>query len=123
MIPAKTIQPAPSGSEYGPAAVAWTPGSIVDMQPPYDGGGRCNLRQPTGEPGSPRADEGHPPSYGEDRPQRMRHRFRARSLRPADGDHAASEEQRVLEFEPGELTRIFVAPPWLRDAGLVAWLI
>jgi predicted PurR-regulated permease PerM len=53
----------------------------------------------------------------------MRHRFRARSLRPADGDHAASEEQRVLEFEPGELTRIFVAPPWLRDAGLVAWLI
>jgi predicted PurR-regulated permease PerM len=29
----------------------------------------------------------------------------------------------VLEIEPGELTRVFVAPPWLRDAGLVAWLL
>jgi predicted PurR-regulated permease PerM len=53
----------------------------------------------------------------------MRHRFRARFLHAGDGDTAGAEEERVLEIEPGELTRIFVAPPWLRDAGLVAWLI
>ena len=53
----------------------------------------------------------------------MRHRFRARFLREGDGDPVAAQEERVLEIEPGELTRIFVAPPWLRDAGLVAWLI
>ena len=29
----------------------------------------------------------------------------------------------VFEIESGELERVFVAPPWLRDAGLVAWLL
>jgi predicted PurR-regulated permease PerM len=53
----------------------------------------------------------------------MRHRFRARFLHEGDGDTAGDQEERVLEIEPGELTRVFVAPPWLRDAGLVAWLI
>ena len=53
----------------------------------------------------------------------MRHRFRARFLHEGGGDQAVDHEERVLEIEPGELTRIFVAPPWLRDAGLVAWLI
>ena len=54
----------------------------------------------------------------------MRHRFRARFLHEGGGEHAVGpEEERVLEIEPGELTRIFVAPPWLRDAGLVAWLL
>ena len=53
----------------------------------------------------------------------MRHRFRARFLHEGGPEHAAGQEERVLEIEPGELTRIFVAPPWLRDAGLVAWLI
>jgi putative heme transporter len=53
----------------------------------------------------------------------MRHRFRARFLHPGDGDNAGVAEERVLEIEPGELTRIFIAPPWLRDAGLVAWLV
>jgi putative heme transporter len=32
-------------------------------------------------------------------------------------------EPSVLEIQPGELTRVFVAPPWLRDAGIVAWLL
>jgi predicted PurR-regulated permease PerM len=53
----------------------------------------------------------------------MRHRFRARFLHEGGGEQAVGQEERVLEIEPGELTRIFVAPPWLRDAGLVAWLI
>jgi predicted PurR-regulated permease PerM len=53
----------------------------------------------------------------------MRHRFRARFTQAGDGEAAGVEDERVLEIEPGELTRIFVAPPWLRDAGLVAWLI
>src|SRR5436190_13500266 len=53
----------------------------------------------------------------------MRHRFRARFTHAGDGDTAGAQDERVLEIEPGELTRIFVAPPWLRDAGLVAWLI
>jgi putative heme transporter len=53
----------------------------------------------------------------------MRHRFRARFTHAGDGDTAAAADERVLEIEPGELTRIFAAPEWLRDAGLVAWLI
>src|SRR5438876_4775081 len=53
----------------------------------------------------------------------MRHRFRARFLHEGGGEQAAGQEERILEIEPGELTRIFVAPPWLRDAGLVAWLL
>src|SRR3954465_12544319 len=34
-----------------------------------------------------------------------------------------ADEPIVLEIEPDELSRVFVAPPWLRDAGIVAWLI
>src|SRR5689334_9398679 len=53
----------------------------------------------------------------------MRHRFRARFLHEGGAEQAVGPEERILEIEPGELTRIFVAPPWLRDAGLVAWLL
>jgi predicted PurR-regulated permease PerM len=51
--------------------------------------------------------------------------IRARFTREArsPGGEDAGEETSVLEIEPGELTRVFVAPPWLRDAGLVAWLL
>jgi predicted PurR-regulated permease PerM len=38
-------------------------------------------------------------------------------------DPAVADETRVVEIEPGELNRLFVAPRWLRDAGIVAWLI
>ena len=50
-----------------------------------------------------------------------RPRFRARFTSRSTGDHAT--ETQILELEPGELGRVFVAPPWLRDAGIVAWLI
>jgi len=50
----------------------------------------------------------------------MRHRIRARLADPPDGDH---DDSPVLEIEPGELSRVFVAPAWLRDAGIVAWLL
>jgi predicted PurR-regulated permease PerM len=51
--------------------------------------------------------------------------FRARLTRHGDGaPHNNTEPQdAVLEIEPGELERVFVAPRWLRDAGLVAWLL
>jgi putative heme transporter len=49
----------------------------------------------------------------------IRARFtRGRHHAADDGDQTA-----VFEIEPGELGRVFVAPPWLRDAGIVAWLI
>jgi predicted PurR-regulated permease PerM len=49
----------------------------------------------------------------------MRGRFtRGRHGAAADGDQTT-----VFEIEPGELGRVFVAPTWLRDAGIVAWLI
>jgi predicted PurR-regulated permease PerM len=49
--------------------------------------------------------------------------IRARFTR---GRHRAAddgEQTAVFEIEPGELGRVFVAPPWLRDAGIVAWLL
>jgi putative heme transporter len=53
-------------------------------------------------------------------------RFRARLTHHGGGDaphHDEETQDTVLEIEPGELGRVFVAPRWLRDAGLVAWLI
>lgn len=49
--------------------------------------------------------------------------IRARFTRSRHRDHADDDQTTVLEIEPGELGRVFVAPPWLRDAGIVAWLI
>src|SRR3954469_6307037 len=48
--------------------------------------------------------------------------FRARVTRQGreKGDEPETE---VLEIEPGALSRLFVAPDWLRDAGIVAWLL
>src|SRR4051794_31552281 len=48
--------------------------------------------------------------------------FRARVTRQGTetGDKPETE---VLEIEPGALSRLFVAPDWLRDAGIVAWLL
>ena len=39
------------------------------------------------------------------------------------GTDADDRETEVFELEPGALERVFVAPPWLRDAGVVAWLL
>src|SRR5947208_16232198 len=49
----------------------------------------------------------------------IRARFTRGRRQPSD----PAEEPSVLEIEPGELARLFVAPPWLRDAGVVAWLL
>jgi predicted PurR-regulated permease PerM len=48
-------------------------------------------------------------------------RARLRRGRPKDAGEGGQTD--VLEIEPGELGRVFVAPPWLRDAGIVAWLL
>jgi hypothetical protein len=40
-------------------------------------------------------------------------RGRLRRLRGAEGH----EEDQYIEIEPGELSRLFAAPGWLRDAG------
>jgi putative heme transporter len=37
-------------------------------------------------------------------------------------DRGAGEEE-LVEIDPGELTGLFAAPGWLRDAGLTAWLL
>jgi putative heme transporter len=49
--------------------------------------------------------------------------FRARFTRTSDADGAEGGKTEVFELEPGALERVVVAPPWLRDAGLVAWLL
>jgi putative heme transporter len=49
--------------------------------------------------------------------------IRGRFTRGRHSHGADGEQTTVFEMEPGELGRVFVAPPWLRDAGIVAWLI
>jgi putative heme transporter len=49
--------------------------------------------------------------------------IRARFTRGRPKDAGEGGQTDVLEIEPGELGRVFVAPPWLRDAGIVAWLL
>ena len=43
------------------------------------------------------------------------------------GDRPAAEgpppDDTVVELEPGELSRMFAAPSWFRDLGLLAWLL
>lgn len=46
-------------------------------------------------------------------------RGRLRRLRGAEGH----EEDQYIEIEPGELSRLFAAPGWLRDAGITSWLL
>src|SRR5215470_4002787 len=47
--------------------------------------------------------------------------FRGRIRRP--GREGADAEDDVIEIEPGELTRIFAAPKWMRDLGFSSWLL
>ena len=46
-------------------------------------------------------------------------RGRLRRLRGAEGH----EEDQFIEIDPGELSRLFAAPGWLRDAGFTSWLL
>src|SRR5512133_2192547 len=43
-------------------------------------------------------------------------------LRRSGGDEAPAQAD-VVEIEPGELSRVFAAPSWLRDLGFSAWLL
>jgi putative heme transporter len=49
--------------------------------------------------------------------------IRARFTRTTRDDVTGDRETEVFELDPGALERVFTAPPWLRDAGLVAWLL
>jgi predicted PurR-regulated permease PerM len=49
--------------------------------------------------------------------------FRARFTRHGHHGSPDGTETHVVEIEPGDLERVIVAPPWLRDAGLLAWLL
>jgi putative heme transporter len=40
-----------------------------------------------------------------------------------DGDSHPDQDAVFVEVEPGELTGIFAAPTWLRDLGVMAWLL
>jgi putative heme transporter len=49
-------------------------------------------------------------------------RGRLRQHRPAAGQEA-EQDGLVVELQPGELSGIFAAPAWLRDMGVMAWLL
>jgi putative heme transporter len=46
-------------------------------------------------------------------------RDRRRRLKGEEG----REGEEFIEIDPGELSGLFVAPRWLRDAGVTAWLL
>ena len=49
-----------------------------------------------------------------------------RKIRPTRGrvrQQGANGETEFVELEPGELSGIFAAPGWLRDLGVMAWLL
>ena len=50
----------------------------------------------------------------------IRGRLRRRGGKPEEG---AGGEEEYVEIDPGELTGLFAAPSWLRDAGLTSWLL
>ena len=52
---------------------------------------------------------------------RRRAILRGRLRRP--GREGAGAEEEVIEIEPGELSRLFAAPGWMRDLGFSAWLL
>jgi predicted PurR-regulated permease PerM len=43
--------------------------------------------------------------------------------RSAEAEEAGNGETFVVELEPGELSGIFAAPGWLRDLGVMSWLL
>jgi predicted PurR-regulated permease PerM len=50
-------------------------------------------------------------------------RIRARLRRREAGDGEPQGEPEYVEIEPGELSGVFAAPRWLRDLGIMAWLV
>ena len=55
-------------------------------------------------------------------PRRAILRGRIRRERPEAGDQH-SEPTYFVDLEPGELSGVFAAPSWLRDFGVLAWLL
>ncbi len=49
----------------------------------------------------------------------IRGRLRRRGERRAEGE----PEPQYIEIDPRELTGIFSVPQWLRDVGLMSWLL
>lgn len=48
---------------------------------------------------------------------------RGRLRRPRGADPASAGEPAVLEIDPGDLAGAFAAPGWLRDLGVLSWLL
>jgi hypothetical protein len=55
-------------------------------------------------------------------PRRAILRGRVRRQQPAAGEKQ-SEPTYFVDLEPGELSGVFAAPTWLRDFGVLAWLL
>ena len=49
--------------------------------------------------------------------------IRGRLRRHGDERDASAPEDEYIEVDPGELTGILSVPGWLRDVGLMAWLL
>lgn len=49
--------------------------------------------------------------------------IRGRLPRTKGRAHDQGEDTEFLEIEPGELTGVLAAPRWLRDLGLMSWLV
>ena len=52
-----------------------------------------------------------------------RHGIRARFRRRPDAAGRHEEQAYFVDVEPGELAGVFAAPRWLRDFGVMAWLL
>jgi hypothetical protein len=52
----------------------------------------------------------------------MRIPAQLRRHRPGERD-VTNGEALVVEIEPGQLTGMFAAPGWLRDLGVMSWLL
>ncbi len=49
--------------------------------------------------------------------------IRGRLRRHGHHEPAAEPRDEYIEIDPGELSGIFSVPQWLRDVGLMAWLL
>jgi putative heme transporter len=53
----------------------------------------------------------------------IRGRIRSRQRPEAEGAADEAVDEAVLEIDPAELTGAFAAPGWLRDLGVLSWLL
>src|SRR3954451_6253741 len=55
---------------------------------------------------------------------RQRRMFRRQHRHPDAGQNGfAASGSTVVELQADELSRVFAVPPWLRDLGLMSWLL